>query len=395
MSESIYGIPLKEMPKLYKKTSTGTIQEWLVQVIIVDGDVNIITQYGQVGGKIQTSFEKILEGKNIGKANETTPITQGISQAEANWKKQLKKGYVQSIEEAQAGKVDAIIEGGIAPMLAHKFNEQGHKIKFPALAQPKLDGHRCTSQWNDAEVTLWSRTRKIINSVPHINEALEKCGIADRFDGELYNHDYHNNFEELSSKIRQEKPMEGCEIIQYHIYDFPHERLTNADRNALLQNFKTLFENTPIHIVETLIVNDEDELMDAFNHFVSQGYEGCMVRNADGLYVNKRSYDLQKIKEFDDAEFEIVGVKVGTKGSMAGKAVFTCKLPKGILPSLSGIKYDTETFDCKMKGSLESLIQYAEKPELAIGKMLTVKFQGYTKYGVPRFPVGLRFREDI
>ena len=30
-----------------------------------------------------------------------------------------------------------------------------------------------------------------------------------------------------------------------------------------------------------------------------------MVRNADGLYVNKRSYDLQKIKEFDDREFEI------------------------------------------------------------------------------------------
>lgn len=376
---------VKDFPMLFKKTSTGAIQGWEIQVVYENKIPTpiIVSYYGQVGGKIQESREEILEGKNVGKANETSVEKQAILQAESTWKKQLKKGYVQSIEDAQAGNVDIIIEGGIAPMLAHKFNEQGHKIKYPALAQPKLDGHRCTSQWNDGEVTLWSRTRKIINSVPHINEALEKCGIADRFDGELYNHDYHNNFEELSSKIRQEKPMEGYEIIQYHIYDFPHERLNNADRNALLQNFKILFENTPIHIVETIVVNNEDELMDVFDHFIAEGYEGCMVRNMDGLYVNKRSYDLQKIKEFDDAEFKIVGIKVGTKGSMAGKAVFTCELSNG------------NTFDCKMKGSLDSLIQYAEKPELAIGKILTVKFQGYTKYGVPRFPVGLRFRNDI
>lgn len=382
MGESIYGIPLKEMPKLYKKTSTGAIQEWLVQVIIIDDDVNIVTQYGQVDGKIQTSFEKVLEGKNIGKANATTPITQGIAQAEADWKKQLKKGYVQTIEEAQEGKVDAIIEGGIAPMLAHKFNEQGHKIKYPALAQPKLDGHRCTSQWDNGVVTLWSRTRKIINSVPHINKALENFFLAYKFDGELYNHDYHNNFEELSSKIRQEEPAEGCEIIQYHIYDFPHTTMTNADRNALLQNLKPYFEGTPIHIVETIVVNNGDELMEAFDHFIAQGYEGCMVRNMDGLYVNKRSYDLQKIKEFDDAEFKVVGVKVGTKGSMAGKAVFTFELQNG------------ETFDAKMKGKLDDLIQYAEHPELIIGKLVTVKYQGYTKYGKPRFPVAIRIRYE-
>lgn len=397
--ESIYGIPLKEFDKLYKKTSTGAIQEWKVQVIIIDGDVTIVTQYGQTGGKIQTSFEKIYIGKNIGKTNETTPITQGIAQAEANWKKQLKKGYVKTIEEAQEGKVDVIIEGGIAPMLAHKFNEQGHKIKYPALAQPKLDGHRCTSQYNREGITLWSRTRKPITSVPHIVKALENCGIADRFDGELYNHEYHNKFEELSSLIRQEEPAEGHEVIQYHIYDFPHPTLNNGERNALLQNFKILFEGTPIHIVETIVVNDEDELFETFEHFISEGYEGCMVRNMDGLYVNKRSYDLQKIKEFDDDEFEIVGVKIGTKGSMAGKAVFVC--------AINNEKYQQfkhcvlinpewiDTFDCKMKGSLDDLKKYADNPSLVLRKKLTVQFQGYTKYGIPRFPVGLRFREDI
>ena len=159
--------------------------------------------------------------------------------------------------------------------------------------------------------------------------------------------------------------------------------MTNGERNDLLQKLKPQFEGTPIYIVETIVVNDEDELMDAFEHFLSLGYEGAIVRNMDGLYVNKRSYDLQKIKEFDDAEFKIIAIKVGTKGSMAGKAVFTCEIKEG------------DTFDVKMKGSMDELKKYADNPELVIGRFLTVKFQGWTKYGKPRFPVGMRFREDI
>jgi DNA ligase-1 len=374
---------VKEFPKLYKKTSTGAIQEWCVSVMTINDDPIIVNNYGQVDGKIQESIEKVLEGKNIGKANETTSLDQALAQAKSRWEKQKKKGYVESIEDAQAGKIDDIIEGGIFPILAHKFSEQGHKIKYPALAQPKLDGHRCTSQSVNGVITLWSRTRKPITSVPHIIEALTGLDeLIDRFDGELYNHDYHNNFEELSSKIRQEEPMEGCEIIQYHVYDFPHPTLTNRERNTILQSYSKNFEGTPVHIVETIVVNDEDELMTAFEHFLAEGYEGCMVRNMDGLYVNKRSYDLQKIKEFDDSEFKIVGVKVGTKGSMAGKAVFTCQ------------NGDT-TFDCKLKGNMDELTKYANDPSLVIGKILTVKYQGMTKYGQPRFPVGMRFREDI
>jgi len=375
---------LKSFDKLYKKTSTGAIQTWEVTVVVNDEDKpTIVSRYGQNGGKIQESREVILEGKNIGRSNETDSTQQAELQAEADWTKQLKKGYVKSFADAMNGKLDAIIEGGIAPMLAHKFSEQAHKIKYPALAQPKLDGHRCTSQKINGVTTLWSRTRKPITSVPHIQKVINELSLLTKLDGELYNHEYHNNFEELSSLIRQEEPKDGYEKVQYHVYDFPDPIMSNGERNNVLQNAKSYFDGTPIHIVETLIVNSEDDLMEAFDHFVAQGYEGCMVRNMDGLYVNKRSYDLLKIKEFDDAEFKIIGIKVGNKGSMAGKAVFTCELPT------------EETFDCKMKGSMDDLKKYADDPSLVIGKILTVKFQGYTKYGMPRFPVGLRFREDI
>jgi DNA ligase-1 len=376
---------METFPKLYKKTSTGAIQEW--EVYVDDNNISplIVTKYGQLGGKTQISTEIITEGKNIGRSNETSPMQQAYLRAKSDWEKQLKKGYVDNVEDAEDEKVDAIIKGGIVPMLAHKFSEQGHKIKYPALAQPKLDGHRCTSQNINGLITLWSRSRKSINSAPHIIDNLQKVMMSNNvkcLDGELYNHDYHNNFEDLSSLIRQEEPQTGHEKIQYHIYDIPVSNMANKERNEILQSFKREFEGTPIHIVETIIVNDEDELMNAFDHFIAQGYEGCMVRNMDGKYVNKRSYDLQKVKIFDEDEFKIVGVKEG-KGIMAGKAIFLCET-KNKIP-----------FDAKMKGKLNDLIQYIQDPSLAIGRQLTVQYQGYTKYGVPRFPVGLRFREDI
>lgn len=398
MSEEIWGIPLKTEPKLFKKTSTGAIQEWEVSVAIIDGDVNIINKYGQVGGKIQVSRELVLEGKNAGKSNETTTITQGLAQAKARWDKQLKKGYVQTIEDAEAGKVDAVIEGGILPMLAHKFWEQWKKIKFPALAQPKLDGHRSPSQMDNHDFgisySMWSRTRKEINSVPHINKALREVLRFDDvkyLDGELYNHDYKDNFEELTSLITPDEPKEGHEVVQYHVYDMPHPTMTNYERYQKLEELRSRFEGTPVHIVETRVVNNKEELMQAYEDFMEMGYEGAIVRNMDGLYVNKRSYDLQKVKVFDDDEFRIVSVKVGTKGSMAGKAVFVCertredqKLPAGV------------TFDCKLKGDMEKLKEYANDPSLVIGKIVTVQYQGYTRKNMkPRFPVALRFRVDL
>jgi DNA ligase-1 len=115
-----------------------------------------------------------------------------------------------------------------------------------------------------------------------------------------------------------------------------------------------------------------------------------MVRNEKGKYQFKRSYDLQKLKKFDDDEFRIVDIKVGNKGSMAGKAVFICEKYRDEQPLPEG-----ETFDCKLRGNMDELTKYAEDPSLVIGKILTVKFQGYTKYGKPRFPVGERFRVEL
>jgi predicted DNA-binding WGR domain protein len=100
---------LKLLPTLYKKTATGAAQEWTIGT---EGSV-IVTRWGQMGGAIQEARDEVKTGKNVGRANETTPIQQAELEAQSQWEKKLKKGYVQNLDDAQAGKTDAIIEGGI------------------------------------------------------------------------------------------------------------------------------------------------------------------------------------------------------------------------------------------------------------------------------------------
>jgi ATP-dependent DNA ligase len=367
-------------PTLFKKTSTGALQSW---AILTKGAV-IWTTFGQVGGKLQTSMDVISEGKNLGKANATDAEAQANAEAQAKWEKQLKKGYVKTIEEAEAGKVDACIEGGLAPMLAHTFSKQGHKIVFPAYVQPKFDGHRCIATIDeDGEAHLWSRTRKPVTGLPHINAAVKRLAIATGFcgpfDGELYNHDYRDNFEDLTSFIRNPEPKAGGDAVQYHIYDLAMDNTPFQERENILASLQL---ESPLVTVKTLKVADEDDMLLAFERFLALGYEGLMVRNAKGMYVNKRSVDLQKVKVFDSEEFLIVGVESG-RGKMSDKAIFVCKTQTG-----------TE-FRVKMKGALADLRKYVTAPSLAIGRQLEVQFQGRTGDGSLRFPVGLRLRDDV
>src|ERR1700722_19440930 len=121
-----------ELATLYKKTSNGAIQFWEISVFMEGVSGIIFTRYGQYGTlSPQETRDVVSSGKNIGKKNETSAYQQAVLEASAKWEKQLKKGYVQNIEDAKSGKTDKVIEGGVSPMLAHKFSEHAHKITYP------------------------------------------------------------------------------------------------------------------------------------------------------------------------------------------------------------------------------------------------------------------------
>ena len=374
---------MKNFAPLYSLNSNGSIQRWTISV----EDNQIIKEYGQIGGKMQSVTDIIRDGKNIGKSNETTSKEQAIAEATAQWEKKLKSGYAKTQKDAKAGVVDTkFVTGGIEPMLAHKFRDHANKIIYPCYAQPKLDGIRCIAIIENGVATLWTRTRKPITGVPHIIRAIEKqfpncvphCVGKYRIvlDGELYNHAYKNRFEEIVSFVKQVTPKAGHEVVEYHIYDMVndfefHER-TDTINNAELQ--------APLIAVKTTSILNVDQLTEQLGSDRFDGYEGTMVRNADSEYEHKRSYNLQKIKEFEDAEFKITGVKSG-RGRMVDCAIFTCTTKNGDL------------FDCKMEGSLDVLKDILKNSRSVIGKMLTVRYQGLTNGNLPRFPIGVCVRD--
>lgn len=395
---------MKSFNRLFKKTSTGAIQYWDITVQERVNSPNnstkialpkrgngetipfivIRTDYGQLDTENpQYTEDLISEGRNIGKANETSVCEQAETEAKSRWEKKKKSGYVESLEAAEAGEVDDLVEGGIVPMLAHGFIKHGHKIKYPCYIQPKLDGIRCIAILKEGKCTLWSRTRKLITSCPHIVGEIEKNFSEDiTLDGELYNEDFKDNFEHIVHLVRQEEPDPQCTDIEYHIYDIVNDK---PFRNRV-KKIAELFEGKNYKYLEEVFAGfpiREDMVMSCFEEYVRYGYEGAMLRNADGLYVNKRSYDLLKVKEFDDAEFEITGIDEG-RGKLQGHVgAFVCRTKDG------------KEFLAKMSGETSNLKKYFEDHSLWSGKLLTVQYQGLTgANGVPRFPVGLRIREE-
>lgn len=391
-----------KLPTLYKKTSKGALEQWRIWV---DGAV-IHTEYGLVGGKLQHIEEIIREGKNLGKKNATTAEEQAAAETKSEWtKKNQRKGYVKEQARALAGENDAA--GGIRPMLAQKFHERGGYLCFEkkVCGQRKLDGLRCESEvYPDGTVKLWSREQNQFKLLPHVEDALREvlgpvaAAREDivRVDGELYNHLFKKDFRKISSAVRAQKTLnpEQAAMMQYHVYDLPEDGVY-SERYKQLQDLIPL-DHSRVKLVECFPITSDDEVWPFHAACVAEGYEGGILR-ADEVYLKPskpekgtrqvgyeegvRSNCLQKVKDFDDGEFPILGVEEG-RGKMAGKAVFICRADNG------------ETFKCKLDGPMEELRVYLTDESTWKGKKLTIEYFGLTDTRqVPRQPIGKDVRD--
>lgn len=366
------------LPILYKLTSTGKILEWEISV-----DDNVITVvHGQQDGKKQTDVQTILVGKNIGRSNETTPAQQAELEAKAKWTKKVEKDYRESIEELSDEKTSST--GGFLPMLAQKWKDHKDKLEFPCYIQRKYDGIRCISMRNDGIVTLWSRTGKPITTMPHVIEDLQHMMLdGDIFDGELYSHE--DNFNAFTGAIRREVNTDTSitSNIKYVIYDAPRIKGLNENSTfeARIAELSRFIAHDDVYVCDTILVDNIDQALEYFTIFIADGFEGGIFRNRYMMYEQKRSMDLLKYKEFEDAEFKIIGIEEG-KGRLAG-FVGSFILDNG----------DGQTFNAKLHGDTHFLKLCFQEHDLWQDKMMTVKFFGRSEYNIPRHPVGVAIRD--
>lgn len=363
---------LKRFPTLYSKTKTGKVQQWTISVTDeYDDVVKIVTEFGQQGGQIQTTFKTIKVGKNLGKANSTTIEEQAISEAESMWKKKQLSNYREVLGENLT----------LLPMLAHKF--ENTKINYPIAVQPKLNGVRCLASYKDGKIIFTSRKGKVYENLEHIEKELSLVmEEGDIFDGEIFSKSL--DFQEIIKRVKRSKT-DRSDIndikVEYWVYDLVNTTLTFEERFAYLFNKlqKSIFQY--VKVTPTDNVANFAELEKWHSFFNREGYEGTMIRNLKGLYlIEHRSYDLLKLKDFLEDEFEIIGGSEGT-GRDEGTVIFEVK------------NNSQNTFKVRPKGSYEQRTQWFVDLEKLIGKKLTVKYQELSQDGIPIFPVGIAIRD--
>lgn len=369
---------------LYSKSSTGKIIEWFIRVEQFPNHSDIITETGQIDGVKTKHIKQISKGKNIGKKNETTHFTQAVQEAQSKWTKRKETSFL-TIEELKNTDIE------VKPMLAHKYHEYKHKMKFPAFIQPKLDGYR--GIYNPSTNKLYTRTGKEFSNVDFLLDELKRLSINKNYilDGELYNHNF--KFEDFGS-LRKTKNKDENTDIEYHVYDLIDLSNPTCLFSDRLNILKTIIKsNKHIKIVDTKIVENEKDIEDMHKMFLEMNYEGTIVRNNAVYKKNFRSHDLLKLKNFDDSEYPIVGFEE-EKDSLTNEKliIFICETNdrKQFRVGSKGTKLERKNLLDKVK----------QNPQEWIGKLLSVQYFGLTDRGIPRFPKTLRnitasIREDL
>ncbi len=360
---------LETWPPLYKMDSKGKIREWNICA-----DENVYpfyeVQHGLKSGQKTGSYTEIKEGKNIGRANETTAWDQCVSEAESLWTKQRdRKGYSETIPTSVPHR----------PMLAQSYDKHKKKIKFPCYAQNKLDGIRCLG----SKEGLISRQGKQFKSIPHIHGAVKSIvgntGVV--LDGELYVHG--EEFQEICSAVKRDEPSPKSSLIEYHVYDL----ISDDDyevRQKKLQKMLIGYVGS-IVLVKSKEIQCETEIDLCWKEATDIGYEGIMLRNKKGPYkINGRSHDLQKFKKFIDMEFIVINASQN-KGKLRNTCSFTLKTKEG------------NEFSAMPEGSQEhreQLWQDWKDGTIKEGDKATIKFFSWStsKNKVPRFPILRNFR---
>ena len=268
------------------------------------------------------------------------------------------------------------------PMLAYPVSNKPIDYTKPVFMQPKLDGVRCLIQYNDGKVIAYSRTGKVWQNIEHITSNLYK--FFDKhpnviLDGELYNHDFKDDFESIISMVRKTKPTaedrsKSRDNVQFHCYDIVDEALTFDMRIHFIK--QSLPSSYCVKHVHTMQISSHENALTFHESYKAGGYEGSIVRTND-TYACKRSHNLRKFKDFSDAEATIVGY-------LDGKGKRTGTLGKFIMQDDNGVEFGCppgKGYTYKQLGTmLENIGDY-------IGQRATFTFFERTKAGSYRHPL--------
>lgn len=192
------------------------------------------------------------------------------------------------------------------------------KIVYPAYSQVKEDGTRCKFIWDGYDAVTISRNGNPIEVHNIFNSwATRRLNEGDILDGELVAFDDDGN--RLSRKVSNgiiNKAVQGtiskeeAKSIRFIAWDF--ENMGDASYEERFNRLTNVIKDgDPVVLIESKIVNDEDEAMEHFKQMRRLDLEGTMLKNMKAPWQPKRSFDVVKYKAEFEAEFKVNGYELG------------------------------------------------------------------------------------
>ncbi len=285
-------------------------------------------------------------------------------------------------------------------MLASGYDEKlVAKIKWPALAQLKMDGMRFNAIVKDSKCEFRSRNGKEINLLGNLETEFIALAAGKNtvFDGELVvlSEDGMSYLDRQTGNGILNKAVKGTitpelanqvsatlwDIIPYEDFQNSISKHAYKNRFALLEAMH--LDSGKIRIVSNQIVANLEEARTLFERYLAEGQEGIILKDSMGLWENKRSRGQIKFKGELECDLKIIGIQEGT-GKYVGKVgAYICESEDGIVKCDvgSGFKDDQRVIDMSV-----------------IGKVVAVKYNARIKNKQGEeslfLPIFLEIRED-
>ncbi len=409
-------IPNEKTWYLISKDTKGKIRIAIVSYELINPD-DKQTRYfiihrisGQYGGKRTNQPDKTVER---GKATRNL-WDQVMLEAKHLVKEKLDKGYKEIDKDPDEyseselysilGEVVTNQDNVPKPMLAKQVDKVTNKKIFDKewYASRKIDGLRALI-YMGSDNKLHTASRGAMNYDAAMSDILEHPLLMEIFkenpglilDGECYRHGW--SLQQLNSVARTQKTVKDYSILQFYWYDVVDINSTFEERWAYMQDIKDKYNLTfdpekefsedelRIQFVPQISVSGYDKMLELHNQYVSEGWEGLVVRDPDKTYrPNGRTNDMIKIKLYKSSEFLITGYELGLRGTE--DMVFTLVTKDGI------------PFKAKPHGDREQKEWYVDNFETeCLNQYATVKYFYLSDTGCPLQPSvsNIRIKEDM
>lgn len=308
---------------------------------------------------------------------------------EEKWmRKILKKHLAIGVSIKTANKVFPKLVPTFDVALAQKFDAKRIDAQKEVFVEPKLDGIRCFSIVRDSNVQMFARSGKLItNFEDNIAPELVKLGDG-CYDGELMG----NNFTDLMRQAYRKENVDTkdtylslFDYLPLDEWDSKNTKLTCDERQEQLLDKLADDDSIDLSLLQpverSVVAAKYDLIKECHDEYVSQGYEGAMIKLVDAPYKFGRGFEVMKLKAFHDEDLEIKGLLEGT-GKHEGKLGSVVVNYKGVDVNV-GSGFCDELRDKIWKDS-----------DAFIGKVIEVRYQEVTPDGSLRFPTFVCFRND-